>query len=61
MREDCYAEYACGHIELDETLMDVGETSYCNTCNRPQVIVARLKRTQVLQVLPDRDKEPSET
>ena len=42
MRKDCYAKYGCGHIEYDDTLMDVGERSTCNQCHAPSLIVERL-------------------
>lgn len=41
MREDCYAAYACGHVEHDVSTLNVGETSSCSACRQPQVIVAR--------------------
>ena len=42
MRKDGYAEYACGHIEEDDTSMNVGQTSYCSACKTQRTIVARL-------------------
>lgn len=45
-REDKYAEYSCGHIEEDDTSLNEGEKSYCNTCKTPAMIVSRLVRSQ---------------
>ena len=42
MRKDCYARYGCGHIEVDDTLMNEGESSYCSICKEQRIIVARL-------------------
>lgn len=57
MREDCYAAYACGHIEFDISTLNVGETSYCNECQQSQVIVARKPTNGPRQPLDEKDAE----
>jgi len=52
MRKDCYAKYGCGHIEYDDTLMEVGERSTCNQCHAPSLIVERLiDRERVREII----------
>jgi hypothetical protein len=51
MRKDCYAKYGCGHIEYDDTLMEVGERSTCSQCHAPSIIVARLIDTESVKAI----------
>lgn len=51
MRKDCYAKYGCGHIEYDDTLMEVGERSTCNQCHAPSIIVTRLIDTKSVKAI----------